>query len=75
MNPSSQSSPKQTTTTTTGTSNTAVASSSTPTSSSYTYTEQALSAEEQFQRNTNHMGGWIKPSDLNHPDGFSLTSG
>ncbi|KAJ5472394.1 hypothetical protein N7530_006395 [Penicillium desertorum] len=82
MDSSNQSSPQQATTQTstpnTGTSNAAVASSSTPlTSSNYTYPEQKLrhdnsnSDDEEFQRNTNYMGGWIQ--NLNHPDQFSLS--
>ncbi|OQE91240.1 hypothetical protein PENNAL_c0010G00343 [Penicillium nalgiovense] len=74
MDSSNQSSPQQASTPNTGTSSTsnaAVANSSTLTSSNYTYPEQKLSDDEEFQRNTNYMGGWIQ--NLNHPDQFSLS--
>ncbi|KAJ5520681.1 hypothetical protein N7463_001134 [Penicillium fimorum] len=71
MDSSNQSFPQQTTTNT-ATSNAAVASSSTPKSSDNTHTEQKLSADKQFQRSTDHMGGWIKPAGLNHPDTFAV---
>ncbi|KAJ5971180.1 uncharacterized protein N7479_001098 [Penicillium vulpinum] len=71
MNSSNQSLPQQAPTT--GTSTTAVASSSTPTSSS-NYTEPRLSDKETFERNIDYVGSWIEPSDLNHPEGFLLTS-
>ncbi|KAJ5425453.1 hypothetical protein N7465_000523 [Penicillium sp. CMV-2018d] len=70
MESSSPSSPQQASTTT-GSSTAPVTSSSTPTASSnYPYTEQALSANEQFDQTTDHMGGWI--GELNHPDQLSL---
>ncbi|KAJ6132711.1 hypothetical protein N7471_007926 [Penicillium samsonianum] len=72
MNSSNQYSPQQTSTSTTGTSSAAVASSSNTAASNYTYTEQTLSEDENFQRNIDHMGGWI-PSNLSHPDELSLS--
>ncbi|KAJ5816953.1 hypothetical protein N7447_009186 [Penicillium robsamsonii] len=71
MDSSNQSSPQQTTTNT-DTSNAAVASSSTPKTSDNTYTEPKVSDDEQFQRNTDHMGGWIKSSDLNHSETLAV---
>ncbi|CDM32499.1 hypothetical protein DTO013E5_8896 [Penicillium roqueforti] len=73
MNSSNQSSPQQPSTPNTGSSTAAAGSSSTPpTSSTYTYTEKPLSDAENFQRNTDHMGGWIK--DLDHPDQLTLSN-
>ncbi|CAI7676305.1 unnamed protein product [Penicillium discolor] len=69
MNPSSPSSPQQTSTTTSS-STAPVTSSSTPTTSSNYPTEQALSAHEQFDQNIGHIGGWIE--ELDHPDQFPL---
>ncbi|CAI7656895.1 uncharacterized protein N7487_009640 [Penicillium crustosum] len=70
MDSSNPSSPQQTSTTT-GSSTAPVTSSSAPTTSSnHPYTAQALSANEQFDQTTGHMGGWI--GELNHPDQFAL---
>ncbi|KAJ5372073.1 hypothetical protein N7517_004079 [Penicillium concentricum] len=70
MDSSNQSSPPQTSTNA-GNSN-AVASSSTPKASGNTSTETKVSDLEIFQRTTGHMGGWIKQSDLNHPDKLAV---
>ncbi|KAJ5193059.1 hypothetical protein N7449_009201 [Penicillium cf. viridicatum] len=70
MDSSSPSSPQQTSTTT-GSSTAPVASSTPTTSSNGSYTEQSLSANEQFDQTTGHMGGWI--GELDHPDQFSLS--
>ncbi|CAI7636373.1 unnamed protein product [Penicillium glandicola] len=61
----------QTSTATESTSTAAVASSSTSSTTS-THTWPTLNEAETFQQNINHVGGWIKQSDLTHPEQLAL---